>query len=101
MELENQNESYDMTYLVGDGVIDDDIYLICTAECEAAEVMTAMQQARRILKEVRAKQHQVRLSRHYYKVSTETGKMGNYTSFTTNMGINYFKCGNNYKIVNY
>ena len=59
------------------------IHLISTAECEAAEAMAAMQQARRTLKEARAKQHQVRLSRQYYKVSTEKGKIGNYASSTT------------------
>ena len=76
---------------------DEGIHLISTAEDEAVEAMAMIQQARRTLKEARAKQHQVRLSRQYYKVSTEKGKIGGRSSSTTSTGIKCFKCGGNHK----
>lgn len=100
MELDDEKEPHDVAHLVREGMTEEGIHLISTAECEAAEAMAAMQQARRTLKEARAKQHQVRLSRQYYTVSTEKGKIGNYASSTTSTGIKCFKCGGNHKIAN-
>ena len=72
------------------------IVLMASAVEAEEEAMAALQQARRTLKEARAKQHQVKMSRQYYKVSTEKAK------FTGDgggkAGIKCFRCGGPHKI---
>lgn len=78
------------------GMISEGIALIGEAEEEAEEALAMMEQARRTLKEARAKQHQVKLSRKYYKVTTDGGKGAGKGG--PKEGLKCFRCGGPHKI---
>ena len=62
--LENADEAWLIDELTEEGQV-----LYSTAEERAQEAYALIQQGRRTLKEARARQHQVKLSRQYYKTS--------------------------------
>lgn len=99
-EDDDKDKSNDVANLLREGMNEEGIYLISEAEQEASGALVAMQQAKRTLREARAKQHQVRLSRQYYKVGSEKLKVGTTSSSSTSVGIKCFKCGGNHKIAN-
>jgi hypothetical protein len=92
-EDDDKDKSNDVANLLREGMNEEGIYLISEAEQEASGALVAMQQAKRTLREARAKQHQVRLSRQYYKVGSEKLKVGTTSSSSTSVGIKCFKCG--------
>lgn len=80
------------------GLTEEGIALVAEAAVEAEEALAAMEQARRTLREARARQHQVKMSRQYYKVSQdkpagEGRKAGEKT-------LKCFRCGGPHKIAN-
>ena len=58
--------------MAGEDLEDDEQVLWGEAEKEAQEAMAAMQHARNTLKQARLKQHNVKLSRQYFKTKTST-----------------------------
>ena len=74
--------------LVNEGMNDEGLALVTQAVEEAEEALALIQQGKRTLKEARAKQHQVRMNRQYYKTKT-------YETKTTNkkQGMACFRCG--------
>ena len=74
--------------LVNEGMNDEGLALVTQAVEEAEEALALIQQGKRTLKEARAKQHQVRMNRQYYKTKT-------YETKTTDkkQGMACFRCG--------
>ena len=66
------------------------IYMIEQAEVTAQEALAALHQARRTLREAREKQHQVKMSRQYYRVDANVKNRA--------AGLKCFKCGGPHKI---
>ena len=68
VESESEPETSNLTAsaLREEGMNDEGIFLVEKAETEAQEAYTVLQQAKRTLKEARAKQRQVKMSRQYY-----------------------------------
>ena len=84
--------------LQNQGMNDAGILLIGEAEEQAQEAMAAMDQARRTLRDARARQHQVKMSRQYY-MNAQKGKVSfQEKSKSTSPGITCFKCGGPHKI---
>ena len=81
------------------GMTEEGIALVAEAAEEAEEALAAMEQARRTLREARAKQHQVKMSRQYYKVTEKTGDShsGRRPGEKT---LKCFRCGGPHKIAN-
>ena len=78
-----------MASLIQEGMNEEGLSL--EAEEEAEEAMALIHQAKKTLREARAKQHQVKLSRKYYQVST--------TDKTKSKGkITCFRCGGDHKV---
>ena len=96
-EPSEEPETINWSTLSQDGMTDEGLALMTEAEVAAEEAMSVLQQARRTLKDARAKQHQVRLSRQYYKVGSDKVKMSS-SSASTGSGIKCFKCGGPHKI---
>ena len=92
----NDEDGFGFTaaFLAQEGMSYEGIALIGEAEEQAEEAMAMMEQARRTLKEARAKQHQVKLSRKYYKVTTESGKGAG----KGKEGLKCFRCGGPHKL---
>ena len=86
--------------LVAQGMTEDGVAMMVSAEEEAETALQAIFQAKRTLREARAKQHQVKMSRQYYKVDTEKYKMGSRPSSSNSQGIQCFRCGGPHKAVN-
>ena len=93
------DEDMNLASLARDGMTKEGMALITDAEVEAEEALALLQQAKRTLRDARSRQHQVKMSRQYYKVTSEKGKYGG-PSNTTNSssGIKCFKCGGPHKI---
>ena len=80
------------------GMNEEGIVLIGEAEEQVQDALATMDQARRTLRDARAKQHQVKMSRQYY-MNAQKGKMSfQEKSKTTSPGITCFKCGGPHKI---
>lgn len=80
--------------LMNSGMTEEGIALMSAVQAEE-EAMAVIDNAKRTLREARARQHQVKLSRQYYKVNEKTslGCTGSQTS-----GIKCFRCGGPHKI---
>ena len=72
-EAEEDNDddlgSPDMAWLADEGMGEEGMALMTQAENAAQEAMAAIANGRRTLREARAKQHEVRMARRYYKTS--------------------------------
>lgn len=80
------------------GMNEEGIVLIGEAEEQVQDALATMDQARRTLRDARAKQHQVKMSRQYY-MNAQKGKVSfQEKSKTTSPGITCFKCGGPHKI---
>ena len=66
-------DSLDFGFLISSGLSDEGLAVIEAAEDQVQEAMAAIEKNRRTLKEARARQHFVKMSRQYYK-STSKGK---------------------------
>ena len=66
-------DSLDFGFLISSGLSDEGLAVIEAAEDQVQEAMAAIEKNRRTLKEARARQHYVKMSRQYYK-STVKGK---------------------------
>ena len=80
------------------GMTEEGIALVAEAAEEAEEALAAMEQARRTLREARAKQHQVKMSRQYYKVNEKQGE--NTHRRPSEKTLKCFRCGGPHKIAN-
>ena len=87
------------TALMSEGMNDEGIALMASAVEAEETAMAALQQAHRSLKEARAKQHQVKMSRQYYKVTT-SDKSRPAGDSAGKGGIKCFRCGGPHKIAN-
>ena len=79
------------------GMTEEGIALVAEAAQEAEEAMAAMEQARRTLREARAKQHQVKMSRQYYRVPEKNQDQSRRTG---EKSLKCFRCGGPHKIAN-
>ncbi len=75
---------------------DEGLALLGEAEDEAQQALAMMEQGRKTLKEARNKQHQVRMSRKYFRTSFKSGN--HYEK--KNFGIQCLRCGGNHKVAN-
>eukprot|EP00435_Cladocopium_sp_Y103_P028669 s2868_g7.t1 len=97
----SDDEHYDgevnVTTLSQEGMNEEGLALMTEAEVKAEEAWTTLH-AKRTLKDARARQHQVRMNRKYYKFEPE--KMRSTTTKVTwqTPGIKCFKCGGNHKV---
>ena len=91
---EEAGQPWSAEALQSEGMTPEGIYLMTEEEEKAEEALALIQQAKRTLKEARAKQHQVKLSRQYYKVDATTRK----SSSNKATGISCFKCGGPHRI---
>ena len=102
IDLEEQLENDDLAMtsqdLLRDGMSEEGVAMMAAAAEEAESALAAIEHAKRTLREARAKQHQIKLSRQYYKVSSTTDRAK--TGGNTNTGIKCFRCGGNHKIAN-
>ena len=70
LELEEEQDGL----LAQEGMSEEGIALMSEAETEAQEAMAAIEHGRRTLKEARARQHEIRMSRKYFKTSNHAGR---------------------------
>ena len=69
---EDHQGSPDLAWLAEEGLGEEGMALMTQAETTAQEAMAAIANGRRTLREARAKQHEVRMARRYYKTSSGT-----------------------------
>ena len=79
--------------LLADGMTQEGIALVAEAAEEAEQALAAMKQAKRTLREARARQHQVKMSRKYYKVPDT-----NDDARPREKTVKCFRCGGPHKI---
>eukprot|EP00435_Cladocopium_sp_Y103_P006967 s510_g2.t1 len=99
-ELDDEPEELGLTALSlqHQGMTDEGIILIGEAEEQAQDAMATIDQARRTLRDARAKQHQVKMNRQYY-MNASKGKVSFQEKYkSTNQNISCFKCGGPHKI---
>jgi hypothetical protein len=93
-------DSLDFGFLISSGLSDEGLAVIEAAEDQVQEAMAAIEKNRRTLKEARARQHYVKMSRQYYK-STVKGKgrgMSTSTHREEHSGIyKCLRCGGSHK----
>ena len=90
---------YDYETLVNDGMNQEGIAMMGEAEVEAEKAYSLIQQGKRTLKEARFKQHQVKMSRQYYRTNNYGGKSkgkGKGTS-SGNYGATCLRCGGGHR----
>ena len=83
--------------LMHEGMNEEGIALVGEAEEQAQEALQVLHQARRTLREARAKQHQIKMNRQYYQ-STSITKPKMFDKNQTKPAITCFKCGGPHKI---
>ena len=76
-----------------EGMNEEGLAMMADAEVQAEEAMAVIERAQRTLREARAKQHQVKMNRQYYKTEVEKYK-------SKSGPIKCFRCGGNHKIAN-
>ena len=79
------------------GMTEEGIALVAEAAQEAEDALAAMEQARRTLREARARQHQVKMSRQYYRVPEKHNEASRKPA---DKGLKCFRCGGPHKIAN-
>ena len=87
-------ENLTMAALREEGMNEEGITLMAQATEDAEEAMAVLQKAKVTLREARAKQHQVKMSRKYYQVSS--GSRQAQTGVPA--GLKCFRCGGNHKV---
>ena len=98
-ELEEEaHHTFTAEALMSEGMNETGIALMADAEENIEEAMAVINDARRTLREARAKQHQIKMNRQYYRPGPDTkgrGKGGQ------NKGeLKCFRCGGPHKIAN-
>ena len=102
--VEESDEAMDPLQLEAEGFSAEDIQVMSVEEDRAQTALAAMQDARRTLRDARARQHAVKMSRQYYSVNPS-----GYQSSGSNQGlwiqmsrptsgIKCFRCGGPHKI---
>ena len=94
-EEEPEPAGVDLSCLVQEGMNDEGLMIMEEAEESAQEAMALMDKGRRTLREARAKQHQVKMSRQYYRVEQKSMRppfTRSHRSFN-DQGIRCLKCG--------
>ena len=95
---QSDDEQYgDEAWWASANLTEEGIALVSEAQSEAEQAMAVAEQARRTLKEARAKQHQVRMSRRYYKTTYK----GNFRDFKNDQHkgpIRCLRCNGNHKV---
>ena len=79
--------------LVSEGMNEEGLALATQAAEEMEEALALIQQGKRTLKEARAKQHQVRMNRQYYKTKTYETK-----TLDKKPGMACFRCGGPHRV---
>ena len=95
-EVEEDNtygEELTMKGLEEAGMNEEGIALVADAESQIEEAMAVIEKGKRTLREARAKQHQVKMNRQYYKTEVEKYK-------SRSGPLKCFRCGGNHKIAN-
>ena len=94
MDGGDEGANYSTAHLVESGMTDEGLALMTSAAEQVEEAMAMVEEGRRTLREARAKQHQVKLSRKYYQTSGSTsGGTSGVQKKTFGGGIKCFKCG--------
>lgn len=78
-----------------EGMNAEGLSLMADMEEQVEEAMAVIEKGKRTLKEARARQHQLKLSRQYYKTETEK-----YKTKTSGAPLKCFRCGGPHKIAN-
>ena len=76
-----------------EGMNEEGLAMMADAVVQAEEAMAVIERAQRTLREARAKQHQVKMNRQYYKTEVEKYK-------SKSGPIKCLRCGGNHKIAN-
>ena len=98
-EEEDVRTAFTADALMNEGMNEAGIALMADAEESIEEALTVIKDARRTLREARAKQHQVKMNRQYYRPSNDGGK-GRGKDGGSKGEIKCFRCGGNHKIAN-
>lgn len=98
-EEEDVRTAFTADALMNEGMNETGIALMADAEESIEEALTVIKDARRTLREARAKQHQVKMNRQYYRPSNDGGK-GRGKDGGHKGEIKCFRCGGNHKIAN-
>ena len=96
-DVAEEEQPEDEAWWASANLTEEGMSLVSEAQAEAEQAMAVAEQARRTLKEARAKQHQVRMSRRYYKTSYK----GNFRDFKNDQSkgtIRCLRCNGNHKV---
>ena len=85
--------SVDAAWLAEQGMNEEGIAMMGEAEDEAQEALAAIQHGRRTLKEARARQHEVKMSRKYFKTSYQRGTRPSNASARDDSKLTCLRCG--------
>ena len=88
---EDWRDDITMKSLQEDGMSEEGLAMMADAEEQAEEALAVIERAKRTLREARAKQHQVKLNRPYYRTEVEKYK-------SKSGPLKCFKCGGDHKI---
>ena len=96
-EPENyEMENLTMAVLREEGMNEEGISLMAQAAEDAEEALAVLQKAKVTLREARARQHQVKMSRKYYQTSSSSGHRSHGGQVPA--GLKCFRCGGNHKV---
>ncbi len=92
---EGEDQAWHYDDLVSDGMTAEGLAMIGDAEVEAEQALMMITQGKRTLKEARSKQHQVKMSRQYYKTTFNKGKSWEKggKGKSSGKGASCFRCG--------
>ena len=88
---------YDYDTLVKEGMNQEGLALMGNAEEEAEEAYNMIQQGKQTLKEARFKQHQVKMSRQYYRPSSYGGKSKGKGKSSSSTSTTCLRCGGGHR----
>ena len=83
----------DTALLAEQGMSDEGLALMSEAEASAQEALAAIQHGRRTLKEARARQHEVKMSRKYFKTSYQKARRFTGNSGRDDSKLTCLRCG--------
>ena len=97
--FEEDQHSPDMNYFMQSGMNAEGMALISEAEDEAQTALALMERGKRTLREARAKQHYVKMSRQYYGTSGKGAPFAKRDSFVQGKGYatQCLSCGGNHR----
>ena len=92
---DGEDQAWHYDDLVSDGMTAERLAMIGDAEVEAEQALMMISQGKRTLKEARSKQHQVKMSRQYYKTTFNKGKSWEKggKGKSSGKGASCFRCG--------